>query len=228
VLSFACIGARPEPYAAGPSLVFDVEISHDGGQRVHSVALRTQIRIEPRGRSYTPEETGKLADLFGAPSRWGETLNPLQFAQISTTVTGFSGSTVVPISVPLTYDLDVASTKYFHGLTADGDGGAVDSGEDGGEDRAEARAVPLVFLFSGVVYYGGLAGVQVGLVSWHEEATFRLPVATWRAAMNAHFPGSGWIRVGTRTLDALSAYRSERAIPNWDETFEHLLKEAER
>jgi hypothetical protein len=46
--------------------------------------------------------------------------------------------------------------------------------------------------------------------------------------MDAHFPGSGWIRVGTSTLDALSAYRSERAIPNWDETFEHLLKEAER
>jgi Family of unknown function (DUF6084) len=224
VLSFACIGARPEPYAAGPSLVFDVQVSDDSGQHVHSVALRTQIRIEPRGRSYTPEETGKLADLFGAPARWGETLNPLQFAQISTTVTGFTDSTVVPISVPLTYDLDVASTKYFHGLTADGEDGA----EDSRGDRADARAVPLVFLFSGVVYYGGLAGVQVGLVSWHEEATLRLPVATWRAAMDAHFPGSGWIRVGTRTLDALSAYRSERAIPNWDETFEHLLKEAER
>ncbi|HEY4419214.1 MAG TPA: DUF6084 family protein [Pseudonocardia sp.] len=224
MLRFACIGARPEPYAAGPSLVFDVEVSHDGVQRVHSVALRTQIRIEPRGRSYTPDETGKLADLFGAPSRWGETLNPLQFAQISTTVTGFSGSTVVPISVPLTYDLDVASTKYFHGLTADGEDGAEGSTEAG----TEARAVPLVLLFSGVVYYGGLAGVQVGLVSWHEEATFRLPVSTWRAAMDAHFPASGWVRVSTRTLDALAAYRSERAIPNWDETFEHLLKEAER
>jgi hypothetical protein len=216
VLRFACIGARPEPYAAGPSLVFDVQVSDDSGQRVHSVALRTQIRIEPRGRSYSPEETGKLADLFGAPSRWGKTLNPLQFAQISTTVTGFSGSTVVPISVPLTYDLDVASTKYFHGLTADG------------EDGADDRAVPLVLLFSGVVYYAGIAGVQVGLVSWHEEATFRLPVATWRAAMDAHFPGSGWIRVSRRTLDALSAYRSERTIPNWDETLEHLLKEADR
>lgn len=224
MLRFACIGARPEPYAAGPSLVFDVRVSDDSGQRVHSVALRTQIRIEPRGRSYRPEETRKLADLFGAPSRWGETLNPLQFAQVSTTVTGFSGSTVVPISVPLTYDLDIASTKYFHGLTADPG--------DGAEDRADAsvddRGVPLVLLFSGVVYYGGVAAVQVGLVSWHEEATFRLPVATWRAAMDAHFPGSGWIRVGTRTLDALSAYRSERAIPNWDETFEHLLKEAGR
>ena len=228
MLRFACIGARPEPYAAGPSLVFDVQVSDDSGQHVHSVALRTQIRIEPRGRSYSPEETGKLADLFGAPSRWGETLNPLQFAQISTTVTGFNGSTVVPISVPLTYDLDVASTKYFHGLTADVEDATDDRADHRADHRAADRAVPLVLLFSGVVYYGGVAGVQVGLVSWHEEATFRLPVATWRAAMDAHFPGSGWIRVSTRTLDALSAYRSERTIPNWDETFEHLLKEAER
>jgi hypothetical protein len=213
VLRFACIGARPEPYAAGPSLLFDVQVNDDSGRRVHSVALRTQIRIEPRGRSYTPEETGKLVDLFGVPSRWGETLNPLQFAQVSSTVTGFTGETVVPVPVPLTYDLDIASTKYFHGLTADG---------------AEDSAVPLVLLFSGVVYYAGLAGVQVGLVSWHEEATFRLPVATWRAAMDQHFPASGWVRVSTRTLDALSAYRSERAIPNWDDTFEQLLKEAGR
>jgi Family of unknown function (DUF6084) len=216
VLGFTCTGARPEPYSAGPALQFDVQITDDSARRVHSVALRTQIRIEPRGRAYTPEEAARLVDLFGAPSRWGQTLNPLQFAQISSTVTGFTGETTVPISVPLTYDLDIAATKYFHGLAM--------GGADGGDDSA----VPLVLLFSGVVYYSGLAGVQVGLVSWHEEARFPLPVATWRAAMDQHFPGSGWVRVGTRTLDALSAYRSERALPNWDETFEQLLKEAGR
>jgi hypothetical protein len=34
------------------------------------------------------------------------------------------------------------------------------------------------------------------------------------------------VRVSTRTLDALSAYRSERVIPSWDDTFERMLKEA--
>jgi hypothetical protein len=207
VLQFACTGARPEPYAAGPSLLFDLRVREDSGRRVHSVALKTQIRIEPRGRTYTAEESAKLVDLFGEPSRWGETLNALQFAQVGSTVTGFTDEITVRIAVPLTYDLDIAATKYFHGLT---------EGE-----------IPLLMLFSGTVYYAAPGGVQIGLVSWHEEAAFRLPVATWRAAMDEHFPGAAWVRVSTRTLDALSAYRSERVIPNWDDTFERLLKEAD-
>lgn len=206
MLRFGCTGARPEPFAAGPSLLLELRIADDSGARVHSVALRSQIRIEPRGRSYTAAEQAKLVDLFGEPSRWGETLNPLQLATIATTVTGFTAETTVPLVVPLTYDLDIAATKYFHGLT---------EGE-----------IPLLLLFSGTVYYAGPTGVQLGLVSWSEEASFRLPVATWRAAMDEHYPASGWVRVSTGTLDALSAYRSERVIPTWDDTFEQLLKEA--
>lgn len=211
MLRFACTGARPEPFAAGPSLLLDVRISDEDGRRVHSVALRTQIRIEPRGRAYSPAESAKLVDLFGDPSRWGETLNPLQLATIGTTVTGFTGTTTTQITVPLTYDLDIAATKYFHGL---------DSGPE------EDRGVPLLLLFSGTVFYAGPDGVQVGLVSWHEEAAFRLPVATWRATMDDHYPRSAFVRVSTATLDALSAYRSQHVIPNWDDTFERLLKEA--
>ncbi len=206
MLRFACTGARPEPFAAGPSLLLDLRIADDSGARVHSVALRVQIRIEPRGRRYSAAEQAKLVDLFGEPSRWGETLNPLQLATVGTTVTGFTGATTVELPVPLTYDLDIAATKYFHGL-ADGE-------------------VPLLLLFSGTVYYAGPTGVQLGLVSWSEEASFRLPVATWRATMDEHHPASGWIRVSTRTLDALSAYRSEHVIPTWDDTLERLLKEA--
>lgn len=206
MLRFACTGARPEPYAAGPSLLLDLTVADDSGHQIHSVALRCQIRIEPRGRTYTAEESAKLVDLFGEPSRWGETLNPLQLATIGLTVTGFTGETTVPLNLPLTYDLDIAGTKYFHGL---------------GEGE-----VPLLLLFSGTVFYEGATGVQVGLVDWHAEANYRLPVATWRAAMDEHYPGAAWLRVSTTTLDALSAYRSERVIPTWDDTVERLLKEA--
>lgn len=214
MLRFACTGARPEPFAAGPSLEFDLRIAEADGiddsgraaKRVHSVALRVQIRIEPRGRAYSAEESAKLVDLFGEPSRWGQTLNPLQLATVGTTVSGFTGETTALLIVPLTYDLDIAAAKYFHGLA-------------GGE-------VPLLMLFTGTLYYAGPHGVQVGLVPWHEEARFALPVATWRAAMDDHYPDSTYVRVSTRTLDALSAYRSERVIPTWDDTFERLLKEA--
>ena len=204
MLRFACTGARPEPYAAGPSVQLDLRVTAD--EPVHTVALRTQIRIEPRRRRYTPSEGGRLTDLFGEPARWGDTLNPLQLATVATMVPGFTGSTTVPLAVPLTYDLDVAAAKYLHGLD-DGD-------------------VPLLLLFSGTVFRGAPDRVQVGLVPWHEEVAFRLPVAVWRAAMDVHFPEAGWVRLRRETLEALRAYRSERVLPTWDDTVERLLKEA--
>lgn len=210
MLRFACVGARPEPYAAGPTLLFRLRISTDDERRVHSIALRCQLRIEPRGRVYTPEEQARLGDLFGEPSRWGETLNPLQLTTVGVTVPGFTGETDIDLPVPLTYDLDIAATKYFHGLTP-------------GDDRD----VPLLLLFSGTVYHAAPGGgVQLGLVDWHAEAPFRLPVATWRATMDEHFPGAGWLRLSRATLDALAAYRSEHTIPTWDDTVERLLKDA--
>jgi hypothetical protein len=206
MLRFACTGARPEPFAAGPSLQLDLRIAEDSGHRVHSVALRVQLRVNPRQRTYTAAEAARLVDLFGVPARWGETLNPLQLAQIGVTIGAFTGQTTAAITVPLTYDLDIAATKYCHGL-AEGE-------------------IPLLLLFSGTVFYAGPTGVQVGPVSWHEEASYRLPVATWRAAMDEHFPNATWVRLSRPTLDALAAYRSERAIPTWDDTIERLLEEA--
>ena len=58
MLRFACTGARPEPYAAGPSVQLDLRVTADAP--VHTVVLRTQIRIEPRRRRYTPEEAERL------------------------------------------------------------------------------------------------------------------------------------------------------------------------
>jgi hypothetical protein len=204
VVRFACTAARPERYAAGPSVELDLRVTAD--VPVHALALRTQIRIEPRRRRYTDAEEARLTDLFGEPSRWGTTLNPLQLATVVSLVPGFSGSTTVQLTVPLTYDLDVAWAKYLHGL------------DDG--------FVPLLLLFSGTVFTGPPDRVQVAMVPWHEEATCQLPVAVWRAAMDAHFPDAGWVRLRRGTLEALRAYRSERVLPTWDDAVERLLKEA--
>ena len=207
-LRFECVGAAAQRYAVAPTLALTLRITESSGATLHAIALRCQLRIEPHRRRYGPVEAERLNDLFGEPSRWGDTLNPLQLATIGSTVSGFTGETTTPLVVPLTYDLDIAATKYFHGL-AEGE-------------------IPLLLLFTGTLFYAGPGGVQVGLVSWHEEAPFRLPVATWRAAMDEHYPNSAWVRVSTATLDALSAYRSERVIPTWDDTFERLLKEAQQ
>jgi hypothetical protein len=204
-LSFACTGSRPEPYAAGPSIQLDLQVDDGTGRRVHSIALRVQVRIDPRGRRYSESETARMTDLFGEAHRWGETLNPLQLATVPVMVGSFTGSTTVAVNVPLTYDLDVASGRYFTGL-------------DGGH-------VPLVLLFSGTLFYAGDSGVQVGLVSWQEEAHHALPVAVWRDAMDSHFPDAGWVRLRRDILDRLVAYRSANAV-SWDDAVDRLLKEA--
>ncbi|MBA2309934.1 MAG: hypothetical protein H0W01_11750 [Pseudonocardiales bacterium] len=205
-LRFECLDAESDQYAVGPTVRFKLKVVNRTPDRVHSIALRIQIRMEPRRRRYSPEESAKLGDLFGDPSRYAETLNPMQLAEIGIMVPSFTGEIEVPVDMPLTYDMEVASTKYFHNLD-DGD-------------------VPLLMLFSGTIFYSTDAGVQFGQVPWHEEAEYKLPVAIWKEAMEQHFGGRAWILLRKDKLDALAAYRSERTIPSWEETVERLLKEA--
>ncbi|MFE9438809.1 DUF6084 family protein [Streptomyces sp. NPDC006602] len=201
--SFACTGVRADRYAAGPTLVFRLRVTAAGEARVHALALRCQIRIEPARRGYESAEADGLADLFGERSRWGGTLQPVQFAQVSLMVPGFTGETEADLVVPCTYDMDVAATRYLTALT-------------GGE-------VPLLMLFSGTAFTG-VGGFQVEPVPWDREAAFRMPVATWREMVEQHFPGCGWIRLPRDTMDALLAYRSRHALPSWEATVEDLLE----
>jgi hypothetical protein len=205
-LAFDCLGARAERYAAAPTLVLRLRLAETSGQRVHAIALRCQLRIEPQRRRYSDEEAERLLDLFGEPHRWGDTLKPLQFATVSQMVPGFSGSLELDLPVPCTYDLEVAATRYFHALR-DGE-------------------IPLLLLFSGTVFLQRPGGFAVEQVPWHKEASYRLPVAVWREMMDRYFPNSGWLRVRRETLDALQRFKSRQALPTWDLALEALLKRA--
>ncbi|MFF8571430.1 DUF6084 family protein [Streptomyces sp. NPDC015408] len=202
---FACTGVRADPYAAGPTLVFRLRVTASPGTRVHALALRCQIRIEPARRGYGDAEAGALADLFGERSRWGSSLNPVQFAQVSLMVQGFTGETETDLVVPCTYDMDIASTRYFNAL--------------------EEGEVPLLMLFSGTAFTGA-RGFHVEPVPWDKEAAFRMPVKTWREMVEQHFPGSGWLRLPRDAMDALLDYRSRQALPSWEATVDHLLRAA--
>ncbi|MGF1427182.1 DUF6084 family protein [Kitasatospora sp. LaBMicrA B282] len=204
-LAFACTGVRADPYAAGPTLVFRLRITASGGEQVHALALRCQLRIEPARRPYGEAEGERLTDLFGDRSRWGSTLNPIQFAQVALMVPGFTGETEADLVVPCTYDLEVAATRYLRAL-------------DGGE-------VPLLLLFSGTAF-AGPGGFQVTPVPWDKEAQVRMPAATWQAAMDQHFPGCGWLRLPGDLMDELLAYRSRRALPSWEAALRDLLGRA--
>ncbi|GAB2782016.1 DUF6084 family protein [Streptomyces chlorus] len=203
--TFTCTGVRADPYAAGPTLVFRLRITASPGTRVHALALRCQIRIEPARRGYGDAEAEALADLFGERSRWGSSLHPVQFAHVPVMVQGFTGETETDLVVPCTYDMDIASSRYFHAL--------------------EEGEVPLLMLFSGTAFTGA-GGFQVEPVPWDREATVRMPVKTWQEMVEQHFPGSGWIRLPRDAMDALLAYRSRQALPSWQATVEHLLHTA--
>jgi hypothetical protein len=114
----------------------------------------------------------------------------------------------VDLQVPCTYDLEVASARYLHGL------------DDG--------TIPLIMLFSGTVFIATEEGYSVELVPWSAEATYRMPVTVWQDLVDIHFPGSAWLRCSHETVDALSAFKAERALPTWDATLGALLREAGR
>ena len=192
---FAVTHADHDPQAAGPTLRLHTTITETTGTRVHALALRAQIRLEPAARRYSPDQQERLVELFGDPSRWGRTLNPMQLATVSTVTPSFSGEQEVVFEVPLTFDTDVATTRYFRGVGDEGD-------------------APMRLLFSGTVFYEAPSGVQIGLVPWHSEATFRLPVAVWTDMMDAHQHGMAWLRLpSTRSPSSAPGARRGRCPP---------------
>ncbi|HYZ99849.1 MAG TPA: DUF6084 family protein [Acidimicrobiales bacterium] len=205
-LAFEVLGARAEPHAAVPTLALRLRIAETSAAAVHAVALRCQIRIEPQRRRYDADEEARLYELFGETPQWGDSLRPFLWTHIGTTVGAFTGSTEVDLPVECSYDFEVAGAKYLHAL---GDG-----------------EIPLVLLFSGTVFSRGDAGFAAEPVAWDAEASFRLPVATWRAVMDLYFPNSAWLRVRRDTLDALARFKATHALPTWDQALERLLKDA--
>ena len=208
-LVFDCIGARAERYSAVPSLTLSLQISETTGQRVDAIALRCQIRIEPQRRRYSEAEAERLHDLFGDTSRWADTLKPLQFTTVSMMVPGFTGSTELDLPVPFTYDLEIASTRYFSlaGRRRDPAAAAVQ------RDRVRHRRRPA----------SGAAGAV--------EQGDQLPACrrkVWREAVDAHFPDTAWITMSRDTLDELMRFKTRRALPTWDATLRALLTQAGR
>ena len=205
-LNFAVAGAEVPTFAATPMLIFKLRITNANEQeRIHSVTLRSQVQIAATRRRYNADEQARLNDVFGEPQRWGETLRSQLWTHTNAVVPPFTGTSVVDLPVPCTYDFEVVSTKYFNAL-------------EGGD-------IPLSFLFSGTTFYEGVTGqLQVGQISWSKEASYRLPVALWREAIESSFPNSAWIRLPKDVFDQLYQYKIERGLPTWEAAFTRLLR----
>lgn len=205
-LAFRIDDAVAERYSAAPTLNFQLCIERTGGGPVRSILLDTQIQIAARRRPYGEREQAWLIELFGTPERWGTTLRTLLWTRTTLVVPPFSDSTEITLPVACSYDLEVNAANYLSGL-------------EGGE-------VPLEFLFSGSVFYAGPGGMlQTARISWDREAEYRLSVRTWREAMDRHFPGSAWLRLGRPAFDGLRAYKAEHGLRTLEDAVERLLEE---
>ena len=205
-LAFAVVGAKVEPYAASPALSLRIRITESSGVQIHAIGLRVQVRIEPQLRRYSTFETPRLVELFGTPDRYAVTVRPMLWAHVSHMVLGFNGETEIDLSIPCSYDFEVAAHKYLS---------ALDDGE-----------IPLNVLFSGAVFVKSESGVSSELVPWDCEGRYRLPVAVWREAMDAFFPNSTWIRMSREVYDELYRFKTSQGLPTWDATLERLCERA--
>ncbi len=208
-LDFGIEGAEVLEYAAVPSLLFKLRVENLEEEPIRSVSLNTQVRIAATQRHYDTAEQQRLLEVFGAPHRWGQTLRSLLWAHTTLQVPRFSGSTVVDMPIPCTYDMEVIGSKYFHAL------------EDG--------EVPLEFLFSGTVFYAVEGGrLQIARISWEKEAEFRLPVRLWKEMMEHYFPNTTWIRLRRDAFEGLYDYKIRNGLPTWEAAVEALLRASEQ
>lgn len=204
-LRFSVTSVEALAPAAVPTLRFMLRIDADAdGVAIRSVLLEVQLQIAATRRRYEAAEQERLADLFGTPERWGETLRSVPWTRATLAVPPFQDSALVHLDVTCTYDFEVSSARYLAAL-ADGD-------------------VPLELLFSGTVFHADADGrLRVSRISWDQDATCALPVRVWREAIDRHFPGSAWIRLDRVAFDRLSAFRAQRALTSWEAVVEALL-----
>ena len=199
-------GARVESYTVAPTLTFSLRADTDPSLPIHAIALRCQVRIDPRLRPYTQLEEDRLHELFGTRAQWQDSLRPLLWTQLSVLVPGFQTTTEFALTVPCTCDLEVAAGRYFQSL---------DEGD-----------VPLIFLFSGSIFCSAGDRFQVVPVPWEVEAGYRLPITLWRDLMAGYFPEGAWLRLGRKHLDVLQAFRRRHALASTDAALEKLFEYA--
>jgi len=206
-LSISVTGAHVVDHAAVPTLAFVLGIEANGAA-IRALMLRADIRIALARRAHDVQTRERLLELFGTPAQWRAAPQSLAWTVATVLVPAFAGVAVATVPVPCTYDFEVTAAKYFHAV---GDG-----------------VVPLEFLFTGTIFYEGDGGqLRTALVPWDREASFALPVGTWKQLMQRYFPDTAWLRVRRESFDRLWAFKAHRALPTWDDALDALLRERE-
>ena len=167
------------------------------GREVYAIALSTQIQIEPAKRTLRRRRRASGSSSCSArPSGGRATTHSFQWARVEALVPGFTGRDVVRRSRCRARTTSRSRRRKYLYALRDGE-------------------VPLAFHFTGMVLYRGERDrLQVVPVPWSciaELADAGRGVAARRSTRS--YPGGGWVRLPTETLDALGARKAARRAP---------------
>jgi hypothetical protein len=206
-VTFEVLGAAHEPFAAQPTLRFELSASEPKDRPIYAISLTAQINFDPARRQYDAATREELYELFGAPERWPSTTRSFLWTHASTMVHSFTGATTFGLEVPCTADLEVVAARYV---------AALPDGE-----------VPLTMHFTGrILYEGPQRRVQVVHLPWSTSASYQMPVSVWRNMIKHHHGESGFVVLHNDTLDALSQHKRTHGLHSYDAVVLDLLERA--
>jgi hypothetical protein len=131
----------------------------------------------------------------------------LYWMTVAVPVPRFTGETLIEVPVACYEDHVTAAGKYFQ------------TQKDG--------VIPLTFLFSGTLFYGGPDGVvRVGEPNWEREASFSMPAGLWQVMMDLYFPNMRWLAVRHELFEKLRLLASIGSYPTLDICLEELVGRA--
>jgi hypothetical protein len=206
-MTFEVLGAAHEPFAAQPTLRFEMGVSEPSEREIYAISLTAQINFDPARREYDAATRAALFEIFGAPERWPSTTRSFLWTHATAMVHSFTGAITFGLEVPCTADLEVVASRYVSALP-DGD-------------------VPLTFHFTGrILYQGPNRQVQVVHIPWDTSCQYRMPVATWKAMISHHHGESGFALLHNDTMQSLMDYKRARGLHSFDACVVDLLERA--
>jgi len=206
-ITIEILGAGHEPFAAQPTLRFELSVFEPTDRPIYAIALKAQIMFDPARRDYDAPTREKLFEIFGAPERWPSTTRSFLWCHSSAMVDSFTGATTFGLEVPCTSDLEVVAARYVSALP-DGD-------------------VPLTMHFTGrILYSGPERQVQVVHLPWSLSAQYRMPVTVWKNMIKHHHGNSGFVLLHDDTITQLGKHKRIRGLHSYDAVVLDLLEHA--
>ena len=189
-------------YAVVPTIALGLRVS--SRHPVSGIDLRCQIMVDVPSRGHSGAERARLSEVYGDTTASNAALRPLVWTHTSANVPAFDRTCTVDLTIPLSFDFDVAVTKYFNSL--------------------DDEAIPLRLQFSWMIFYRDVRDqLQIARIPFTTEATGQLPLALVRSLRNRYHPGTARLRMPRPAFERLIEYKRKAGLPSWEGTFDRLL-----